>query len=106
MPKKRIKIREEDTIDLILKRLAGKTLEEIADIYGVSKQMVQYHEQKELTQELKMIVLRRAAEVAREALGQRALEKNGIALAQSQRENDDDTDFSNLILAGAEDGVY
>ena len=98
--KRRVKIPEQDTIDLILKRLAGKTLEEIAAEYGVSKQVVQYHETKELTQELKMIVLRRAAEVAGEALGQRALEKNGISLAQAQREDDDDTDFSNLILAG------
>ena len=57
MPKKRSKIPEQDTIDLILKRLAGMTLEEIAEEYGVSKQVVQYHETKDLTQELKMIVL-------------------------------------------------
>ena len=104
MPKKRAKIPEQDTIDLILKRLAGMTLEEIADEYGVSKQVVQYHETKELTQELKMVVLRRAAEVAGEALRQRALEKNGIALAQAQREDDDDTALSNLFLAGASGG--
>lgn len=61
--------------------------------------MVQYHEQKELTQELKMVVLRRAAEVAGEALGQRALEKNGIALAKADRD-EEDTNLSNLILAG------
>ena len=106
MPKKRAKIPEQDTIDLILKRLAGMTLEEIAEEYGVSKQVVQYHEKKDLTQELKMVVLRRAAEVAGEALGQRALEKNGITPSKSQREDDDDTDLSNLILAGAEGGAY
>ena len=105
MPKKRTKIPEQDTIDLILKRLAGKTLEEIAEEYGVSKQVVQYHETKELTQELKKVLLTRAAEVAGEALGQRALEKNGIALAKAERD-DDDTDLSDLILAGAEEGVY
>lgn len=104
MPKKRrVKIPEQDTIDLILKRLAGKTLEEIAAEYGVSKQVVQYHETKELTQELKLVVLRRAAEVAGEALGQRALEKNGVALAKAERD-DEDTDLSDLILAGAENG--
>ena len=64
MPKKRAKILEQDTINIILKRLAGKTLEEIVDEYGVSKQVVLYHETKELTQELKMVVIRRAAEVA------------------------------------------
>ena len=106
MPKKRAKIPEQDTIDLILKRLAGMTLEEIAAEYGVSKQVVQYHETKELTQELKMVVLRRAAEVAGEALGQRALEKNEIALSKTQREDDDDTDLSDLILAGTDDGGY
>ncbi len=101
MPNKRVKIPEQDTIDLILKRLAGKTLEEIAEEYGVSKQVVQYHEKKELTQELRMVVLRRAAEVAGEALGQRALEKNSIALAKAERD-DDDTDFGDLILAGGD----
>ena len=104
MPNKRVKIPEQDTIDLILKRLAGKTLEEIAEEYGVSKQVVQYHEKKELTQELRMVVLRRAAEVAGEALGQRALEKNSIALAKAERD-DDDTDFGDLILAGG-DAIY
>ena len=104
MPKKRrVKIPEQDTIDLILKRLAGKTLEEIAAEYGVSKQVVQYHETKELTQELKLVVLRRAAEVAGEVLGQRALEKNGVALAKAERD-DEDTDLSDLILAGTENG--
>lgn len=98
MPKKRVKIPEQDTIDLILKRLAGKTLEEIAAEYGVSKQVVQYHESKELTQELKMVVLRRAAEVAGEALGQRALEKNNLPLAND--DDDDNTDLADLILAG------
>ena len=51
------------------------------------------------------MLLIRAAEVAGEALGQRALEKNGIALAKAERD-DDDTDLSNLILAGAEMNAY
>ena len=49
---------------MILKRLAGMTLKELADEFGVPKQVDQNHEWKEITQELKMIVLRRAAEVA------------------------------------------
>ena len=44
--------------------------------------------------------------MAGEALGQRALEKNGITLSKAQGEDDDDTDLSNLILAGAEGGAY
>ena len=40
------------------------TLKELADEFGVPKQVDQNHEWKEITQELKMIVLRRAAEVA------------------------------------------
>lgn len=98
MAKKRVKIAEQDSIDLILKCLAGKTLDDLAGEYGVLKQVVPFHEKKDLTQELKMIVLRRAAEVAGEALGQRALEKNSLALVKADA--DDDTDISDLILAG------
>ena len=75
---RRTKIPELDTIDIILKRLLGKTLEDIAEEYGVSKQVVQYHEQKELTQELKSVLLNRAAEVAGEVIGQRALVQNAL----------------------------
>ena len=40
------------------------------------------------------------AELTEEALGQRSLEKNGIALVQPRREEDDDTDFSNSSSRG------
>ena len=95
---RRAKIPEQDTIDLILKRLAGKTLDEIAEEYGVSKQVVQYHEKKELTQELKRVMLTKAAEVAGEALGQRALEMNSLALSSSLDREDEDIDTTDLIL--------
>ena len=43
---RRTRIPEQDTIDIILKRISGKTLEEVAQEYGVSKQVIQYHEKK------------------------------------------------------------
>lgn len=62
-----------------MKRLADKKLEEIADEYSVLKQVGQSDETNDRTQELELIVLRRAAEVVRKARGQHALTKIGIA---------------------------
>ena len=106
MPITRTKISEQFAIDLILEQLAGMTREEIADLYGVLKRVVSYHEKKDLTQELKMVLLIRAAEVPEAALGQRALEKNRSALPQTRRGGEDETDFTNLSHAGDEDIAY
>ena len=73
------KISDFDTVDIIVKRLLGITLDEIAKFHGVSKQTILYHESKERTRELRTILLNRAAEVAGDvtgdSLGKMALEE-------------------------------
>lgn len=68
------KISDKDTLDIVLKRLAGDTLEKVAKSYGVSKQTIQYHEGKELAGQLREIILRQAAEYAGNAIGKLALD--------------------------------
>ena len=63
------KISDFDTVDIIVKRLLGITLDEIAKFHGVSKQTILYHESKERTRELRTILLNRAAEVAGDVIG-------------------------------------
>ena len=72
MDKTNRKITEKDTLDIILMRLSGASLEEVAKAFGVSKQAVQYHESKKRTRELRAIILQRAAEEAGTALGRSA----------------------------------
>ena len=43
------KISALDTVDIIVKRLLGITLDAIAKFHGVSKQTILYHESKERT---------------------------------------------------------
>ena len=69
------KITDRDTLDIVLMRLSGASLNEVAKAFGVSKQAVQYHESKEQTRELRRIVLQQAAEVAGTALGSSAFER-------------------------------
>ena len=63
------KISDFDTVDIIVKRLLGITLDEIAEFHGVSKQTILYHESKDKTRELRTILLKRAAEVAGDVIG-------------------------------------
>ena len=75
MAKNERRISETDTLDIVLRRLAGETLETVAKSYGVSKQTIQYHEGKDLARELREIVLRQAAQSAGEAIGKTAVNK-------------------------------
>ena len=79
------KISDFDTVDIIIKRLLGITLDEIAKFHGVSKQTILYHERKEETRELRMILLKRAAEVAGDVIGD-SLGK--MALEEFRKEKD------------------
>ena len=86
------KISDFDTVDIIVKRLLGITLDEIAKFHGVSKQTILYHESKERTRELRTILLNRAAEVAGDVIGN-SLGK--MALEEFQRKKEKNTpDFS------------
>ena len=67
--KGRQKISDFDTVDIFVKQLLGITLEAIAKFHGVSKQTILYHESKEGTRELRAILLKRAAEVAGDVIG-------------------------------------
>ena len=46
MAKNDRRISETDTLDIVLRRLSGETLETVAKSYGVTKQTIQYHERK------------------------------------------------------------
>ena len=72
---KKGKITDQDTLDIVVERLAGTTVEALAKAYGVSKQAIQYHENKDAVRELRSIMLKRAAEIIGDAIGQMALEK-------------------------------
>ena len=67
--KGRQKISDFDTVDIIVKRLLGITLDEIAKFRGVSKQTILYHESKNERRELRTILLKCAAEVAGDVIG-------------------------------------
>ena len=75
MPKRTNKISETQTLEIIIKRISGKSQAEIAKEFGVSPQTIQYYESKEESQELKAIVLRNAAEIAGRALGELTIMK-------------------------------
>ena len=79
------KISDFDTVDIIVKRLLGITLDEIAKFHGVSKQTILYHESKEEIRELRAILLRRAAEVAGDVIGTSLGE---MALEEFRKEKD------------------
>ena len=79
------KISDFDTVDIIVKRLLGITLDKIAKCHGVSKQTILYHESKERTRELRTILLNRAAEVAGAVIGN-SLGK--MALEEFRKEKD------------------
>ena len=70
-----IKITDLDMLDIIVSRLLGKPLDEIAKSYGVSKQAILYHENKDKLAELRAIVLRRAAEALGDAVVEMLIEK-------------------------------
>lgn len=72
---KKGKITDQDSLDIVIERLSGTTVEALAKTYGVSKQAIQYHENKDAVRELRSIMLRRAAEIMGDAIGQMALEK-------------------------------
>lgn len=69
------KITDLDMLDIIISRLLGIPLDKIAEAYGVSKQAVLYHENKDKMLELRSIVLQRAAEVLGDAVGELLIEK-------------------------------
>lgn len=69
------KITDLDMLDIIISRLLGIPLEQIAEAYGVSKQAVLYHENKDEMLKLRSIVLQRAAETLGDAVGEIMLEK-------------------------------
>ena len=75
MAKNERRISEKDTLDIVLRRLSGETLEAVAKSYGVSKQTIQYHEGKKLARELREIVLRQAAQSAGDEIGRNAVNK-------------------------------
>ena len=75
MAKNDRRISETDTLDIVLRRLSGETLETVAKSYGVTKQTIQYHEGKDLARELREIVLRQAAQSAGDAIGKTAVDK-------------------------------
>lgn len=79
------KISDFDTVDIIVKRLLGITLDEIAKFHGVSKQTILYHESKERTRELRTILLNRAAEVAGDVIGDSI---GKMALEEFRKEKD------------------
>ena len=79
------KISDFDTVDIIVKRLLGVTLDEIAKFHGVSKQTILYHESKEEIRELRAILLKRAAEVAGDVIGNSL---GNMALEEFQKEKD------------------
>lgn len=89
MPKKTSNISDTKMVEIVVKRLTGKTQAEIAKEFGVSEQTIQYYEAKESSQELKSIVLRRIAEGVGDALAQTMLAK--LKLGQPP-ENDDEDD--------------
>lgn len=78
VPKRTSKISDTTLVEIIAKRLLGKSQSEIAIEYGVSTQTIQYYEAKETSQDLKRIVLQRIAETVGDALGQQALEQLAI----------------------------
>ncbi len=78
MPKRTSKISDTTLVEIIAKRLLGKSQSEIAKEYGVSTQTIQYYEAKETSQDLKRIVLQRIAETVGDALGEQALEQLAI----------------------------
>jgi len=78
VPKRSSKISDTTLVEIIAKRLLGKSQSEIAKEYGVSTQTIQYYEAKEISQDLKRIVLQRIAETVGDALGEQALEQLAI----------------------------
>lgn len=78
VPKRTSKISDTTLVEIIAKRLLGKSQSEIAKEYGVSTQTIQYYEAKETSQDLKRIVLQRIAETVGDALGAQALEQLAI----------------------------
>ena len=73
MPRKTNKISEAQILEIIIKRISGKSQMEVAKDFDVSPQAIQYYEAKQETQELKSIALRNAAEVAGKVLGELTL---------------------------------
>ena len=97
------KITEFDALDIVVSRLIGIPLEKIAEVYGVSKQAVLYHENKNHLLELRTIILRRAAEVVGDEMGEIMLnklrngdvatfERGALALLQTKKEIDNGND--------------
>lgn len=86
IPKRTSKISDATLVEIIAKRLLGKSQSEIAKEYGVSTQTIQYYEAKETSQDLKRIVLQRIAETVGDALGEQALEQLAI-----RRDDEPDT---------------
>ena len=98
------KITEFDALDIVVSRLIGIPLEKIAEVYGVSKQAVLYHENKNHVLELRTIILQRAAEIVGDEIGEimlnklrnadvEAFERGALALLQAKKEinNGDDS---------------
>ena len=71
--------------------MLGITLDEIAKFHGVSKQTILYHEGKEEIRELRAILLKRAAEVAGDVIGNSLGE---MALEEFRKEKEQTPDIS------------
>ena len=82
MPKRTSKISDTTLVEIIAKRLLGKSQSEIAKEYGVSTQTIQYYEAKETSQGLKRIVLQRIAETVGDAGGRAAEKQWPVACGQ------------------------
>lgn len=87
----------------MVSRLIGILLEKIAEVYGVSKQAVLYHENENHVLEPRTIILRRAAEVVGDQIGEimlnklrdadvEAFERGALALLQAKKEIDNGND--------------
>ena len=87
------KISDFDTVDIIVKRLLGITLDEIAKFHGVSKQTILYHESKEEIRELRAILLKRAAEVAGDVIGN-SLGEMALEEFRKEKEKEQTPDIS------------
>ena len=95
MPKRTRRITEANIVEIIAKRLSGKTQAEIAKEYGVSEQTIQYYEAKESSQAMKELLLQKIGEVVGNGLGEQALER--LNIRKGKEEEDDDP--NNFILS-------
>lgn len=101
MPRKSNKITDAMIVDIVVKRITGKTQAEIAKELGVSEQTIQYYETKEASQEFKANVLKRIADGVGDVLLDQALERLNLGQRPKQDEDDDSDKFILKLESGA-----